>query len=376
VTQTGEGVQTFAWTPAPDLLESGPLDRQFVVETDNAGAAHLRFGDGEAGMQPEAGTVFTAAYRVGDGPAGDVGAETIVNLVFNTLVEGFAGTTVRNPLPAAGGTAPETLDDARALAPFVFRDVMERAVIGDDYGALAADNARRLAKRAQLLQARAAVTPQPLSPPPDPRQGEEEAPGEAAALPDLCSIPFRGLQAARGVLHWTGSWYEADVIADPFGGVPADGELCAEIAAYLEPYRRIGHDLAVQPASYTPLDVGLSVCVAPNWLQGQVEAALLSVLGAGWLANGAPALFNPIGQSFGQGVYASPIIAAAQAVSGVVDVVLTRLTRLLPGSAPPRQTPDQVPAGGVLQLGRFEIPVLNANAPGQGRLTLILRGGR
>ena len=376
VTETAEGTQTSTWAPVPDLLESGPLDRSFVVETDNAGAAHLRFGDGEGGLQPAAGAAFTATYRVGNGPAGDVGAETIVNLVFNTLVEGFAGTTVRNPLPAVGGTASETLDDARALAPYVFRDVIERAVTGDDYGALAADNARRLAERAQLMQARAAVTLMPLSPPPDPRQAEEEAPGEPAALPDLCTVPFRGLQAARGVLHWTGSWYEADVIADPFAGVPADSELCAEIAAYLEPYRRIGHDLAVQPAIYTPLDVGLSICVAPNWLRGQVEAALLSVLGAGWLPNGSPALFNPIGQSFGQGVYTSPIIAAAQAVSGVVDVSLTRLTRLIPGSAPPRQKPDQVPAAGVLQLGRFEIPVLNANTPGQGRLTLTLRGGR
>jgi hypothetical protein len=81
---------------------------------------------------------------------------------------------------------------------------------------------------------------------------------------------------------------------------------------------------------------------------------------------------------FGQGVYASPIIAAAQAVNGVVDVQLTRLARLLPGSAPPGVTPDQVPASGLLQLGRFEIAQLapTLRAPGQGRLTVILRGGR
>jgi hypothetical protein len=373
---TTGGSEASTWRPAPDLLESGPLDRRFVVEIDDAGAARLRFGNGDEGLRPEAGTVFSATYRVGNGPAGDVGAETIVNLVFNSRVEGFAGTAVRNPLPAMGGAAQETLVEARAFAPHAFRDVIERAVTGDDYAALAADNARRLAERTRLMRTESVVAPMPLPSPSDPRLGEEEEPGDDDTLPELCKIPFRGLQAARGVLRWTGSWYEADVIADPIGGRKADSELCQEIAAYLAPYRRIGHDLAVEPAIYRQLDVGLSICVAPNWLRGQVEAALLQVLGAGWLPDGSPALFNPLNQAFGQGVHASPIIAAAQAVSGVVDVVLTRLARLVPGSAPPRQKPDQIPTAGVLQLGRFEIAVLNANAPGQGRLTLNLRGGR
>jgi hypothetical protein len=377
--QTSEGTVTSTWTATPDLLESGPTDRNFVVETDNAGVAHLRFGDAEDGMQPAAGTSFQAKYRVGNGPGGNVGAEAIVHLVFNSLQEGFSGTTVRNPLPAVGGTAPETLANVRALAPHTFRDVIERAIAGDDYATLAADNARRRAERTRLMRAAAVVAPMPLLPPfpADPRAGEEEEPGEAQPLPaDLCRIPFRGLQAARAALRWTGSWYEADVVADPLGGVPADSELCAEIAAYLEPYRRIGHDVAVSPASYVPLDIGLDICVAPNWLRGQVEAAIRGVLGAGWRADGAPALFNPANLSFGQGVYTSPIIAAAQAVRGVVDVVLTRLARFIPGSAPPGLRPDQAPEAGVLQLGRFEIPVLNPNVPGQGRLTLILRGGR
>jgi hypothetical protein len=377
--QTAAGPVNTTWTVEPDLLESGPLDRNFVVEIDNAGMAHLRFGNGDEGMQPAAGTVFEAAYRLGNGTAGNVGAETIVHLVFRSTQEGFDGTSVRNLLPVSGGTAPETLANVRALAPHMFRDVIERAVTAGDYAALAADNARRLAERPTLMTAAAAVTPMPLPPPADPRAGEEEEPGERAPLPaDLCRFPFRGLQAARGALRWTGSWYEADVVADPFGGVPADTELCAEVAAYLEPYRRISHDLAVGPARYVPLDVGLSICVTPGWLRGQVEAALLSVLGAGWRADGTPALFNPANVGFGQGVYASPIIAAAQAVNGVVDVQLTRLARLLPGSAPPGVTPDQVPASGLLQLGRFEIAQLTPTlrAPGQGRLTLILRGGR
>ena len=48
------------WKPRYDLIESGPDDRHFVVEIDNDGIAHLRFGDGELGFQPPAGMTFSA----------------------------------------------------------------------------------------------------------------------------------------------------------------------------------------------------------------------------------------------------------------------------------------------------------------------------
>ncbi|MDQ1443866.1 MAG: hypothetical protein QOI20_330, partial [Acidimicrobiaceae bacterium] len=63
------------WTPRPDLLGAGPDERAFVVEMDEERRAHLRFGDGRMGARPEPGTVFTAEYRVGAGPPGNVGAE-------------------------------------------------------------------------------------------------------------------------------------------------------------------------------------------------------------------------------------------------------------------------------------------------------------
>ena len=37
------------WTVQRDLLESGPNDGNFVVEIDNDGFGHLRFGDGVCG---------------------------------------------------------------------------------------------------------------------------------------------------------------------------------------------------------------------------------------------------------------------------------------------------------------------------------------
>jgi hypothetical protein len=376
---TAQGNAATTWTPLPDLLESGPNDPNFVVEMNNEGKAHLRFGNGDEGRMPDAGTSFTATYRIGNGIAGNVGADTIVKLVFTSLTELGALVAPRNPLPASGGSARESMADVRLFAPYAFSDVLERAITANDYATIAADNARRLAARANL------APPTPPEPPGsktigDPRESEEEEPeDETAALPaDICLVSFEPLENAKGTLRWTGSWYEALVAVDPLNSETVSSELLAEVDAYLKPYRRIGHDLAVSAPDYVPLDLGLSVCVAANYLRGQVEAALLTALGTGTLPNGTPALFNPNNLTFGQGIYVSPILAAARSIAGVVDVEVTRLAPYVPGTPAPTTKPDQVSSNGVLSLGPMQIARLDSspNNPLDGRLTLILRGGR
>jgi hypothetical protein len=367
------GEVTTIWTPAYDLLESGPNDARFVVELDDVGVAHLRFGNGDEGRKPEAGANFSARYRIGNGPAGNVGPESICYLIFREITEGTGALTPRNPLAATGGTALEGVADVRMIAPYAFRDVLERAVTADDYATLARDNARRLADRPKLSR------PAPPPPPSLPRQDLEEEPPEPMLLPpDLCLIPFTPLQNARGTLCWNGSWYEARVALDPKGSESADPELLAEVDAYLAPYGRIGYDLTVTGAAYAALDLGLSICVKPLYLRAQVQALLRQRLGTGVLPEGSLALFNPDRLTFGQAVYLSPIIAAAQTIPGVMEVQVTRLDRLVPGRAPPTASPDSVPAAGMLALAPNEIARLDQdpNHPENGRLTLLLRGGR
>ena len=72
------------------------------------------------------------------------------------------------------------------------------------------------------------------------------------------------LQRAACELRWTGSWYEARVAVDPCNSEEADTALLAKIEGYLYQYRRMGHDLAVVPARYVPLDIGLEICVLPT----------------------------------------------------------------------------------------------------------------
>jgi hypothetical protein len=367
------GELTTLWTPAYDLLESGSDDARFVVEVDDVGVVHLRFGNGDEGREPEAGATFSARYRIGNGPTGNVGPEAICYVIFREINEGTGALAPRNPLAATGGTAPEAVADVRMIAPYGFRDVLERAVTADDYATLARDNARRLAERSKLSR------PTPPPPPALPRQDQEEEPREPMPLPpDLCLIPFAPLQNARGTLCWNGSWYEARVALDPRGSESADPELLAEVDAYLAPYGRIGYDLTVTGAAYAALDLGLSICVKPLYLRAQVQALLRQRLGTDLLPDGSLALFNPDRLTFGEAVYLSPIIATAQTIPGVMEVQVTRLDRLVPGRAPPTASPDSVPAAGMLLLAPNEIARLDQdpNHPENGRLTLLLRGGR
>ena len=312
-----------AWVAQHDLLGSSGLDQPFVAEIDNDGRAHLRFGDGELGRSPEAGMKFHAVYRAGNGTAGNVGAEAISRVVTRKtrLSGGIAG--VRNPLPAVGGSAPEPVAEVRLFAPQAFRRELQRAIIADDYAA-------------------------------------------------IVQRDFSGsVQRAAATLRWNGSWYEVLVAVDQFGKAEADDALLDEIAKRLHRYRRIGHDVTVKSARLTPLDIAMTVCVHPHYLRGHVKAALLDLFSNRVLADGRKGFFHPDNLSFGKGIYLSKLVAAAQAVTGVESVQVTKLERLYEGD-------NGEIENGVLPLGPLEVAQLenDPSFPEHGKLTLIVGGGR
>lgn len=311
------------WSAQRDLLSSHNPDRHFVVEMDNDRRAHLRFGDDELGQRPDAGTAFRADYRVGNGPSGNVGAGAITHLVTRLLTLSGGVVSIRNPLPARGGTMPEPMAEAKLFAPHAFRQRLERAITAEDYAAIVL---REFGNRVQ----RAAAT--------------------------LC---------------WNGSWYEVLVAIDPLGKEEADPALLEEIAGRLHRYRRIGHNLVVKSARRVPLDIELIVCVFPNYLRGHVKAALLDVFSNRRLTDGTLGMFHADRVSFGDDIYLSALVAAAQAVPGVESVKVTTLQRIY---EPANGEIDN----GLLPLGPLEIARLDNDPsfPENGRLRLDVRGGR
>jgi Baseplate J-like protein len=309
------------WAPRPDLLSSGPRDNHFVVEVDNSGLAHLRFGDGELGRAPEPGARATASYRIGGGPAGNLGAHTISRMVLHENISGLAITRVFNPMPAAGGVAPEGLDEARLLAPTAFRSRLERAITAADYATLAERNPK--------------------------------------------------VQRAAAELRFTGNRYAVRVAIDPFGSELPGPELLEEIKRYLYRFRRIGHDLEVVPARYVPLDIQMTVCVRPAYLTEHVKAALLDTFGTSVLPEGGLGFFHPDNLTFGDSIFLSRLIGAAQAVAGVQAVGVTTLQRLYIGE-------NAEIENGILPIGPLEIARLDSdpNFPENGRLKFTMEGGR
>lgn len=309
------------WTAQPDLLESGPDDDNFVVEMDNEGFAHLRFGDGKLGHMPEADTSFSATYRVGNGTRGNVGREAISRIVFHHAK--FSGLTLqpRNPFPVQGGTDPEPLDEVRLFAPHAFRTDLQRAITTDDYARLARESSNRI-------------------------------------------------QRAAATLNWTGSWYEVVVAIDPLGTETASRALLHHVRAYLENYRRIGYDLKVVPAQYVPLDIAITICVLPNFLRGHVKSALLDLFSNRVLPGGRKGFFHPDNLTFGTGIALSKLVAVAAAVPGVQSVKVTSLKR---GD----ESTDYVEQE-FLPIGPHEIAQLDNDPsfPEHGKLTLNMEGGR
>jgi hypothetical protein len=307
------------WTPIEDLLEEDSEFTGFVPEIEYDNTAHLRFGDGTYGAAPAMNLAFTATYRTGNGAAGNVGREALAHVLFSG--PGISG--VRNPLAAAGGTDPETMEHIRQVAPFSFQSQL-RCVTAADYGTMA----------------------ETLS----------------------------GVAEARGTMRWTGSWYTAFVSVEPSATLDTNltASLKQSVTASLNKMRMMGVDLVVEPAILVGLRIGLEICVAPSYFQGDVYSAVWQVLVAGDPCTGVLGLLNPANFQFGETVYASPIVAAAQAVTGVVAVSLTTFERMDSPTPPGAAIPTQ------LTMGSLEIPRFDndPNHADRGLLVLTMDGGK
>jgi hypothetical protein len=310
------GIEVHDWAPMRDLLGSTAFDTHFVAEVEQDGTAVLRFGNDSNGLQPDAGTVFTAGYRVGNGRAGNIGRDTLMH----ARLDHPEIVAVRNPLAAIGGTDAETIETVRQRAPFAFRR-QERAVTRDDY----------------------------------------------------TEVPLRmgGLQASRATWRHTGSWNTIFVTVDRAGGAPVDAEFAGDVRDFLEVYRLAGRDVAVDQPRDVALELELIVCVLPQYFRAHVAEELTTLFSNRRLPNGQLGLFHPDRFTFGQSVYLSPLIAAAQAVPGVASVEASVFQRL--GITSTASLVD-----GRIVLDRLEIARLDndANFPERGEFRLVLRGGK
>lgn len=258
------------WEVKRDLLQSPPSAREVVVEVDDAGVAHLRFGDGVLGAAPVPANdaPFRASYRVGNGEVGNVGADVIAHAV--TRATGILG--VRNPLPARGGVDPERLDHVRRAAPRAFR-TQERAVTDGDHAAAAER--------------------------------------------------FPGVRRASAFRRFTGSFTTHFIAVDLKDGAALDEPFKARLVAFLERFRLSGAEIVIVPPVFVPVEISLAVHVAPGHLRSILRASLAATFSAAVLSDGRRGFFHRDHFTFGQPVYLGPVMSAVLRTPGVLSLDTT-----------------------------------------------------
>ena len=317
------------WLPEYDLIDCGPDDARFVVEMSDERQARLRFGRRGFGRTPGlqenlASAELDAVYRVGNGTAGNVAAESI--RMFGSYGEPVSGIEkVRNPLPATGGIDPELTEEIRLFAPHALRTDLQRAITPHDY--------------------------------------------EQLAMQEF----GHQLQRTKVTFHWTGHEFKVLVAVDPRGRENPTPDLLNQIQQYLHRFRRIGHSVQVRPAVRVIPVLRLALCLNAHVIREQIRDELNLLFSHQLLADGTLAFFHPDQQTFGEGIFVSRIVAEATRILGnrIVHLEVTELHRSDTGPA------DEI-ENGVLPLWPQEIVRFDndRNHPEFGTLQLDIRGGR
>lgn len=308
------------WEEVISLVNSPPAQDHFAVETDENGAAVIRFGNGVGdrgnGRELPDGAVVRCWFQTGLGLDGNVGADRIQR--FDAAAHP-AVSAVRNPFDVTSGRAAEPRDEVLRSAPEAYRARQLRAVTLDDYV----------------------------------RRAEE--------------LPQVSRAAAR--YAWTGSWRTVQVAIDPLGGETLSRELRLEIERHLDAVRLIGEDLEIRPPRLVPLEIEVNVCVEPDTWPENVRAVLEQEFSDGYTPTGRLGFFHPDRWTFGQPLRASEILGRLHGVQGVEHAVAVSLKRFDAATA----ATDEI-----LEVAPNEIIQVHNDRDHmeRGTIEFVLQGGR
>jgi hypothetical protein len=237
------------WHEMPDLYESGPRSRHYVL---NRLTGEIHTGDGRRGLIPPRGRANVRArwYQAGGGPQGNRPAGNVIQL--KTTVPYVEGVT--NWEPASGGAGQETLAALKSRGPKTLRH-RDRAVTAADCEdlALQASTDVALVKSISARHSSDAgrvgviVVPRSTDPQPVPTLG----------LLDRVESYLRS-RLAPTVTLWVGGpdWVRVDILAEvapvsPEAATDVQSAVLARLRTFLHPLtggpNRKGWDFGRQP---------------------------------------------------------------------------------------------------------------------------------
>jgi hypothetical protein len=280
------------WDEVPSFVHSDDGDENgdhFMVETDEDRLSYIRFGNGSNGKELPRNAEVHCTYQVGDGPAGNVGLNKLVNFdnaaaAILTFVAGTAtpphdGTIDEcwNPFDVTNGTAPEPAATIIRAVPEAYRARQLRAITLQDYVDRAKD------------------------------------------LP--------GVSGASARYAWTGSWRTVQVTIDPVGTTELTPAARADIARHLDAVRLIGEDLEIRAPRFVPLEIHVSVCANGDYWPEDLKSILEQEFSVAWTPDGRKGFFHPDLWTFGQQLKASQIDGRILSVEGVEHMIAVTMRR-------------------------------------------------
>lgn len=259
-------VNDLLWQEVPTLFGRGSQEHIYVTRTGDDGKTTIEFGDGVTGARlPSGQDNVRATYRKGIGVDGLVNAGQLTSLLTRPL--GIKSAV--NPADATGAQDRESLDDARTNAPLTVL-TLDRTVSLPDY--------------------------------------------------EDFSRAFAGIAKALATWTWDGQTKRVFItVAGPDGAeIKPDSPTYANLLAALQQAGDPFVSLAVK--SYRPAHFHFAgkVKVAADYQTEQVLAAVEQALRT---------QFAFEARAFGQPVVLSEVIAAVQAVPGVVAATVDKLYR-------------------------------------------------
>jgi len=324
-------IDNYMWEPRFDLLlDSSSLSKHFVVEVESDSTVNLRFGDDINGARPNADNIFKATFRLGNGTAGNIGADTIYHIIApqavasNLISLASNGRQITNPLPGRGGRNPETLEEIKQNAPVAFRGRQERAITSEDYAFLSQrDNTN--------------------------------------------------VQKAAAHFRWTGSWNTAFVAIDFKGDKAEKDTEKNKLLNLLNKYRLAGLDLVIDDPIFVSLIIEMQLCISKDSYQSEVLALLENRFSNRIQSSGKFGFFHADNFSFGDTLYLSNIYKVAQNVPGVTSVEILKFHKIN------EEQNNQININaGKIEFGKREIARLdnNPNFRDRGTIKFIIKGGK
>ena len=283
---------TTQWSEVRTLLDAGPGERAYAITTDEDDVVTVNFGDGGLGRIPVAGVDnLRARYRTGVGRKGNVGANTITQMVSN-LPQVLS---VTNPASATGGSDRESVDSIKRQAPRNLRTLW-RAVTAEDYKTLA-----------------------------------EGLPGVAKATV-VCGGAGEG--------HFFG---QVNVYIVPEGGGLPSEDLKSQVETFLGEREMLNAVTVARDPVYVPIVISLQVTVKEEYLREDTRARVQRAL---------ESFLDQAGVDFGMAVYESDVLGLSRGLEGVhhADLLFLHRQDAAPGVANVILAKKEVPVLDILTV--------------------------